>query len=176
MRGRAGPGALPGCSSRRRHPHAPAGGSAGRALVSPPSPHPTPTRRPFGAAAAAFPARGRRRLFAGTYGIISARSGLCAALPHAPWQREGRGGNGRAVAGEVLFPRWEQLTAPILFCGWFWAVGWLAEVRRGAFRTRSEGVEEVVSRTLPGDRTPRELWLRSQPPGGESGFLSVSLS
>lgn len=47
----------------------------------------------------------RLRLFAGTSGIISALSGLCAALPHAPWQREGRGGNGRAVAGEVLFPR-----------------------------------------------------------------------
>lgn len=34
--------------------------------------------------------------------------------------------NGRAAAGAAIFPGSEQLTVPILFCGWFWAVGWLA--------------------------------------------------
>lgn len=59
----------------------------------------------------------------------------------------------------------------VLGCG---VVG--GEVRRGAFGTRSEGVEDAVARTPPGDCTPRRVWLRSKPGGGESGFLSASLS
>lgn len=50
-------------------------------------------------------------------------------VPPSPMRRgSARGAEGMAALwlGKCLSPGWEPLTAPILFCGWFWAVGWLA--------------------------------------------------
>lgn len=62
------------------------------------------------------------------------------------------GGNGCAAAGEGIFPG-PSSSVSILIVWLFWGCGVIWGVRRGAFWTRWEGVEDVVSRTPPGDCT-----------------------
>lgn len=99
-------------------------GRASPRLPTPPSPHPHPPalrccgpgfQGPWPSA----PSPERTESFQLSRGFVQ---------PSPIRRGSARGAEGMAALplGKCCFPGWEQLTAPILFCGWFWAVGWLA--------------------------------------------------
>lgn len=184
-RSAAGPGCGAGGASRmlarRRHPHAPdrgLGGAAPPFSTEPhPHPHPPALRRSGLGFPGPWPPPPLRR---DVLNHFSAFPALCSPPPSAVAVRGARAGRWRewlrCRRGGGFSRRGAANSAdPFFVVGSGMWGGW-REVGRGAFWTRLEGVEDVVSRTQPGDCARRRLWLRSKPGGGESGFLSASLS
>lgn len=130
LQGRAGSGALPGCSSRRRHPPRTRSGAR---PGCPWCPHPTLTPPP--PAGPSVLSRLGRPLAASASAPDRIESFQLPPgfVQPSPIRRSRAAGAGRALEGmaalslgKCFSPAGSGLTVPILFCGWFWAVGWLA--------------------------------------------------